>query len=402
MERRGNVVFPCPGDEPPAVVSLLAGRLDQFGFGATLVDLAIRGWFQVITPAQPTRWTPGQVPEGSAQSGQARAWPTGPAMCVVAAETPGGPLAPFERRVVEHVALRAGARGVVPAPALSDGFIGGEAEFMTAFRGEVDAEARRRGLTRPRLGTRRRRSAAGQAALNRWRSAVAGVPGGATNLAASCGGGRLLAYAAALGTAPAAAAVFAPAGPKFAPARTKMAWSSYRGGWQQIEIERTTWPWPRTILFLLAMAVGPVLYFMAAIWLGTSGMATQAEELVGLVVAGTIAAIGVWGARRTLFPRFAEFDGQVIRQWVVKGDSESPDQYHVAIDDGAREVAWNLTIGSEPYRRLTPGTFVHARVNLRNREQVSVQPVEPPPLPRQFRLSALTPASFGIIDFNQY
>ena len=170
-----------------------------------------------------------------------------------------------------------------------------------------------------------------------------------------------------------------------------MAWSSYRGGWQQIEIETTTWPWPRTILFLLAMAVGPVLYFMAAIWLGTSGMATQAEELVGLVVAGTIAAIGVWGARRTLFPRFAEFDGQVIRQWVVKGDSESPDQYHVAIDDGAREVAWNLTIGSEPYRRLTPGTFVHARVNLRNREQVSVQPVEPPPLPRQFRLSALTP-----------
>ena len=175
-------MFPCPGDEPPAVVSLLAGRLDQFGFGATLVDLAIRGWFQVITPAEPTRWTPaGQVPEGSAPSGQARAWgpPTGPAMCVVAAETPGGPLAPFERRVVEHVALRAGARGVVPAPALSDGFIGGEAEFMTAFRGEVDAEARRRGLTRPRLGTRRRRSAAGQAALNRWRSAVAGVPGGA-------------------------------------------------------------------------------------------------------------------------------------------------------------------------------------------------------------------------------
>ena len=447
-------MFPCPGDEPPAVVSLLAGRLDQFGFGATLVDLAIRGWFQVITPAEPTRWTPaGQVPEGSAPSGQARAWgPTGPAMCVVAAETPGGPLAPFERRVVEHVALRAGARGVVPAPALSDGFIGGEAEFMTAFRGEVDAEARRRGLTRPRLGarrialactlllipagalliavaaahrhdalayaglaylagcwvtigvgTRRRRSAAGQATLDRWRSAVAGVPGGACcSLAASCGGGRLLAYAAALGDAPAAVAVFAPAGPKFAPAGTKMAWSSYRGGWQQIEIETTTWPWPRTILFLLAMAVGPVLYFMAAIWLGTSGMATQAEELVGLVVAGTIAAIGAWGARRTLFPRFAEFDGQVIRQWVVKGDSESPDQYHVAIDDGAREVAWNLTIGSEPYRRLTPGTFVHARVNLRNRDQVSVQPVEPPPLPRQFRLPALTPASFGIIDFNQY
>src|SRR6185437_10355131 len=45
--------------------------------------------------------------------------PGGPALCVVPAETPGGPLTPFERRVVAHVALRAGARGEVPAPALS-------------------------------------------------------------------------------------------------------------------------------------------------------------------------------------------------------------------------------------------------------------------------------------------
>ena len=34
------------GDEPPAVISLLAGRLDKLGFGATLVDLAARGWFR--------------------------------------------------------------------------------------------------------------------------------------------------------------------------------------------------------------------------------------------------------------------------------------------------------------------------------------------------------------------
>jgi hypothetical protein len=36
---------PGADDVPPAVVSLLAGRLDKLGFGATLVDLAIRGWF---------------------------------------------------------------------------------------------------------------------------------------------------------------------------------------------------------------------------------------------------------------------------------------------------------------------------------------------------------------------
>src|SRR5437764_432319 len=151
------------------------------------------------------------------------AGPGGPALCVVPAETPGGPLTPFERRVVAHVALRAGARGEVPAPALSDGFGGGETEFMSAFREEVDAEARRLGLTRSRLsgrrigllllllfipagalipvaahgrglayagglyfaglwvavgvGVSRRRSASGQAVLDHWRSAVAAPPG---------------------------------------------------------------------------------------------------------------------------------------------------------------------------------------------------------------------------------
>src|SRR5580693_3200926 len=34
----------APGIEPPAVVSLLAGRLERDGFGVTLADLAARGW----------------------------------------------------------------------------------------------------------------------------------------------------------------------------------------------------------------------------------------------------------------------------------------------------------------------------------------------------------------------
>ena len=278
------------------MISLLTGKLDKLGFKATLIDLAARGWFQVNGLA------------GQAPAGLGGAWgPAGSAMCVVPAETPDEPLAPFERRVVAHVALRAGARGEVPAPALSDGFEGGETDFMKAFGEEVEADARQRGLTRPRLsgrrigllcalllvpagalliaiaahrhgapayagvaylvacgvtggvGTSRRRSAAGQAALDRWRSAVAEVPGGAASLAASGGaaslaasgvGRRVLAYAAALGAAPAAVAVFAPGG-------TNVAWSSYRGGWQQIEIETSTWRWPRVILLLVALIFGP-------------------------------------------------------------------------------------------------------------------------------------------------
>jgi hypothetical protein len=70
-----------PGDVPPAVVSLLARRRERFGFGATLVDLAARGWFEVRAPA------------GAAGS----AGPGGPALCMVPAETPGG--VPAVRRV---------------------------------------------------------------------------------------------------------------------------------------------------------------------------------------------------------------------------------------------------------------------------------------------------------------
>ncbi|HEX3192342.1 MAG TPA: hypothetical protein VHS30_21435 [Streptosporangiaceae bacterium] len=390
--RRDRTRTPDPGDVPPAVVSLLARRLERSGFGATLVDLAARGWFELRAPA------------GSAGS----AGPGGPALCVVAAETPGGPLTPFERRVMAHVALRAGARGEVPAPALSDGFGGGETEFMSAFREEVDAEARRLGLTRSRLsgrrigllllllfvpagalipvaahgrglayagglylaglwvaagvGVSRRRSASGQAVLDRWRSAVAAPPGS---------DGRVVAYAAALGTAPAALAVFAQGG-------TNVAWSSYRGGWRLLEIETNTWSWPWGCAVSVAIALGPVLYFAAAIWLGTHGMVLLAEEMTGLVVAAGIAGGLAVLARRAAFPRAAEFDGQVIRQWMVSGDSDSEDEYHVAIDDGTREKAWDVSVGAERYRRLPPGTFVHARVNLRSRADVTVEPVEPP------------------------
>jgi hypothetical protein len=210
--RRGRTPMPDPGDVPPAVVSLLARRLERSGYGATLVDLAARGWFEVRAPAGPA---------GSAGPG-------GPALCVVPAETPDGPLTP-------------------------------------------------------------------------WGCAVS-----------------------------------------------------------------------------VAIALGPVLYFAAAIWLGTHGMVLLAEEMTGLVVAAGIAGGLAVLARRAAFPRVAEFDGQVIRQWMVSGDSDSEDEYHVAIDDGTRDKAWDVSIGAERYRRLPPGTFVHARVNLRSRSDVTVEPVEPP------------------------
>jgi hypothetical protein len=407
------------GEAPPAVISLLIGRLEKLGLGATLIDLAARGWFQVRAPGGPPALGPGRG-DG--------AWePAGPAMCVVSAESPAGPLTPFERRVLAHVALRAGALGEVPAPALSDGFERGEDAFMKAFRQEVDAEARRRGLTRARLsgrrigllcllafvpavalliaaagahrnyplayagvayfvlcvvaigtGTSRRRSAAGQAAVKKWRSAVA-APGEA----------RLLAYAAALELAPAALAVFAPS-------KTNMAWSSYRGSWQQLEIETSDGPALRSCLILLAIAIAPIAYVGGAIWLGTHGEAGLAEDMVGLVVAGAIAGAVAQVARRKL-ARFAEFDGQVIRQWIVTGDSDTPDQYHVAVDDGTRAKAWDLVIDGELWRLLPPSTFVHVRVNVDHREQVTVHPVEPPAVARPLENAAAETALAGLL-----
>ena len=74
--------MPARGDVPPAVVSLLARRLDRFGFGATLVDLAARGWFEVRAPAGPA----GLAGPGGPRSGSGG----DQALCVVPAERRAG------------------------------------------------------------------------------------------------------------------------------------------------------------------------------------------------------------------------------------------------------------------------------------------------------------------------
>jgi hypothetical protein len=391
----------APDAEPPAVVGMLAGRLRQDGFGATLLDLAARGWFQLIQP-------PGHG--GTRRS-------AGPVMCVVPAEPPGEPLTAYERRAVAHVARRAGARGEVPAPVLSDGFEDGEAAFMAAFRGEVIADAVQRGLTRRRLGgrrivllclvllvpagalalalaavhqrepfyipsvcwvavssvtigvgTRRRPSAAGQAVLDRWHAAADAARG----RAAQGDDARLAAYAAALGRAPGAVAVFAQPG-------RNMAWSSYRGGWRQIAIETdaNTMSCQGALAIMLAIGGGLLLLIVVMGWLGTHGLIALVKPLGELIMVFFFVSIAAWMLRRRLFPRFAEFDGQVIRQWMISGDDESPDQYHIAVDDGVRATAWDLLVDSGIYGQLVPGALVHARVGLWKPRQTTVWLVQP-------------------------
>jgi hypothetical protein len=395
----------APGIEPPAVVSLLAGRLERDGFGVTLADLAARGWFRLSGTAGSAG------PAGLAGT----AGSAGPAMCVVPAETPAEQLAPYERRVVAHVARRAGVRGEVPAPALSDSFEGGEAAFMKAFREEVTADAEQRGLRRPRLsggrigflclvlfvpagalafaldaahhgyplafpagswfvlsmvtvgvGASRRPSAAGRAVLERWHSAADEARRGR---AGGYGGeDRSGAYTAALGRAPAAVAAFAAPG-------KDVVWSSYRGSWQQLPVETHGGSWPVAIVAILAIIFGPMAYIGGVIWLFAAGFGWVGERVLELTAGAVLVGLAIWAARR-MAPRFAEFDGQVIRQMFIEHD-EDPDEYRVVVDDGAGPTAWDLNVPAASWRLLTPGTFVHARVNLHNRD-VTIDPVEPP------------------------
>jgi hypothetical protein len=146
---------------------------------------------------------------------------------------------------------------------------------------------------------------------------------------------RLQAYAAALGRAPGVVAVFA------AP-KKNVVWSSYRGGWQQLPVETHTWPWPRAIAFLLAIIFGPFVLTGGLIGMFAAGLGWLAERLIGLAVAAALVGGLIWLARR-LVPRFAEFDGQVIRQTFVEND-EGPDEYRVVVDDGTRPTAWDLKV----------------------------------------------------------
>ncbi|MGH3295017.1 MAG: hypothetical protein ACRDP7_24785, partial [Trebonia sp.] len=392
---------PRPAAEPPAVIGLLAKGTAMRLYQATLLDLSARGWFRLRGPD----------PAG----GQ------GPAMCLLAAQQPPGPLTPYERRALSHVAFRAGARHDVPAPALADGFREGEATFLAGLRGEVAADARDRGLIQPRLragtrallcaaalapaaaaaaafaphhgaaslwciflaygaacavvtraGARDVPSRAGRAALAAHRAvrrAEAGHPGADPH--------RVAAYAAALGRPGGATDIFEPPGPD-------QTWSSFRGHWRPVIIGS---PEETTVLGAAAAVYGffmfPVLSVSAVLGFGgvvhgAGGAGLRACAVA--VVAGGALLVSRAIARSSRLPSLAEFDGQVIRQWTIEGDDDTPTRRCVAIDDGTAARAWAFTVTIAQYHALVPGTFVHVLANPRRNRPLSIQPTEPPPV----------------------
>jgi hypothetical protein len=380
-------------EETPAVVSLIAGRLGKYGYQATLLDLAARGWFRLGEPGR------------------------GLVTCLLTDNPPAERLTPYERRVLEYLATRAHGRRHVPADALSDGFPRGAEDFMKEFRAEVVADAREGGLAEARLGGGQafllcvgavvlavlsgvvfhqirndnldvisvfgclflcappiydathagRPTTVGRSVLEQWRARCAPAA------APSFGGGRLVAYAAALGKAPAAPAVFPrPAEQEPTLTQRSLTWSGQSGQWRQIRIGN---PAKREVAgpvtgFFLALGL-PAVSFLAIGGTFWAQGATRLQMQAGAVLVVCAGAVVIWLAdlRDNAIPDFAEFDGVIIRQWLR--DDSDPDSASrkmtpcLAIDDGARETSWAFEVSPEQYARFTAGTLVHVQANPR-------------------------------------
>jgi hypothetical protein len=420
-QAQGEVPPRPAGSEPPAVVSLLAGRLAAVGYPATLLDLAARGWFGLEPRAD------------------------GRVMCVLGKHLPGGELTAYEHRAYTQLVTRACGRPDVPAEALSDGFAGtptgsdgtmksGRDAFMEAFNRDVIDDSRRRGLTCPRLSEaagcllwlaalvpaialglalRADRSyaywvpvagfvtlcaltgvavkgekltPAGRAALRAWRAsctvpaasvsadagpAAAGYdvacPGGGATAATRMPAGwprREIAYAAALGRARAAVKLFSPANGKPA----KAIWSGYSEQWRQITIGD---PQPRSWIQAGGTGLAILACVLAALLPPTLATAVIAHGELRAAAFGVLASDVLIAAcllaKDAAVPGFAEFDGLVVEAWTEdeSGENSSTTHWCLAIDDGVRDQAWAFSVTAEQYRTYTAGSLVHAQVDPR-------------------------------------
>jgi hypothetical protein len=396
---------PAPGgDEPPAVVSLLAGNLGGYGYPATLLDLAARGWLRLAGPG-----------DGPA---------TGPVMCVIVGRPPGDQFTAYERRVYDQVVSRAAGRGDVPARALSDGFASPAGEdlksardrFMDAFISEVKDDSRRRGLSRQRLTEAmgcllwlaaavpavafglalharqphlwwipvagfiaacavarlavkgERLTPAGRAALDRWRASTDGRRVMAPMMSPGWPD-RAVGYAAALGRARAAARLFS--GPGGQPPGKTM-WSSYGGSWREVTIRDR-----RSCLGGLGLMVTVILLALVPATIAGFVLSSGTLKLALLLVLAVDAALALLAlSRYQSKPSFAEFDGLVLEAWIetVTDENSSREIPHIAIDDGLRDRAWVFVVSREQYAVGIPGRAVHATVNPRRSALLDIRP----------------------------
>ncbi|MET8146611.1 hypothetical protein ABZU32_40420 [Sphaerisporangium sp. NPDC005288] len=386
------------GEESPALVDLITGdwRLCDEAASATLLDLAAKGAVQIEE--------------------------IGPELSLVRLGTPRAPLAPYEKLVLDHVASLA-TDGVVATGALAEG-ARNLGRWWKSFRKKVIAEAREKGLSRPRWSRAQavlltaaaavpavavgvavaataddghegggigagfialavlsalmdrfngeRGTAQGARVAGHWLGVRAHLSGGgfADRPAASVTiWGRHLAYAAALGLARRAVTSL----PISVPADDKRAWSDFGGMWHVVDVRyprRILWgrpPWP--VVF-----GGVVAGLAAGFWLWLLGVVAKAltdwpDALVMPVAylgAAVAAGVPIAFAIADLTTR-TEVEGQIVRlrAFRVGGDEHPKYAYWVALDDGRRRQVKALGAEEELWRPLAEGDRVRARVGRR-------------------------------------
>jgi len=128
--RRVDAGPPAPdlGPEPPALVNLVVndGDLDVSAADATLVDLVVKGRLELRQPTDD------------------------PALTTVHLRDAHGDLSPYEEQVLELVTARA-VDGMVPLAALAFPDRAAARDWWRELRAKIVADARERGLSRPRL-----------------------------------------------------------------------------------------------------------------------------------------------------------------------------------------------------------------------------------------------------------
>ncbi len=378
------------GPEPPAVAGMLCrgGRVGDEAAAATLLDLAAR---HVV-----------DFEETDAQL----------SLCRIRQPGDAG-LAPYERRILSYVdALATG--DVVPAPALAAGETR-PAAWWRKLRGEVVADARARGLSRPRwspllvtalgvpaalpaaglliwlvsvtgayptLGSRGvvggtivaallgvalvrrlntdRLTAAGAAAAGRWLGvrarlaadqAIAGQPPAAVTTY-----GRYLAYAAALGVARTATKSL----PIGAPANPRIGWSTYgTGQWHQVDISYSWRPnWgtaPRQMLIsrlLVAVPPAAVALLFLAVIPGLPAVGWVALAIVAVALAGAARAVADMAGASSV-------EGEVV---ATRPGGQRGGGGWIAVDDGTGSTVRAWRVNASIYGQVSDGDVIRVRV----------------------------------------
>jgi len=407
---RSREVDPGPatmelGDEPPAVVNLLANdwRVTADAVPATLLDLAGRDLVDIDQ--------------------------LGPEDTIVRVRRAGdASLAPYERLVLDHVAGLA-VDGVVPAQALTTGPQDQSKRWWKAFTGAVVADARQRGLARDRwsqgakaavrgaalppavLGAvwllvatdigfgaavvgfiaftalagapakfaAERDTPAGREAAARWlgvRTYLANnelfrtLPPAAVAI-----WDRYLGYGAAMGVATAAVRAL-PMGAE----DENRAWSAYGGTWRVVEVNypraRILWGRHPVVGFLIAVVIAAVGYGATRLMLGLrgatdgyTGSVASWVRLIATLLLVTAVALLVWAisaAVRALLDAASHrrFKGQVLRlrSW---SDEDNKVRYLAAVDDGKATKVKAWFVPQAVYSQLRTGSLVDMDVGPR-------------------------------------